>query len=295
LLAGSLALAGGVGVAMARSGALHAAGAKLYWSNGRNYGKIFDTNPDGANARTIASGQRSPDGLAVGGGHLYWVNLGGSKNGYSGKGKIIEAALNGAHAKTIATLRYNWDYSHGYPISVSVAIGNGHLYWASLGRYGNAGGIYEANRDGTQAKKIATGQQEPLGVAAGGGHVYWGLGGGISVTSGGSSSWGPGNIVEANSNGTDAKTIGSVQGFPTSIGVGGGHLYWADGNTIVEANLDGSDPKTIVSKVSSGVMAVGAGHLYWSAGLKIVEANLDGTGAKTIVTHHGVAGIAVGS
>jgi hypothetical protein len=289
LFVGTLAFACGAGVAVAQSEAFRTPTAHVYWSNGNS--KIFEANPNGTHAKTIANRQHTPDGMAVGGGHLYWVNIGRSGGSfYSGNGKIVEANLNGTHAKTIAKLHYNWDTSHGLPIAVAVAVGNRHLYWAD----GNK--IVEANRNGTHAKTIATGQYDPLGLAVGGGHLYWGLAGADVPTSSGVDIWSGAAVVEANLDGTGAKTIATVQNFPTSIGVGGGHLYWADGATIVEANLDGTGAKTILGSRSgfSGVLAVGGGHLYWAGTNKLVEANLDGTGA-TIVKHQGPAGIAFGS
>jgi hypothetical protein len=287
LLVGTVALACGAGVAVAQSGASRTTAAHLYWSNG----KIFEANLNGAGAKTIANRQHTPEGVAVGGGHLYWVDIGKmAKSGYySGTGKIVEANLDGTHAKAIAKLQYNQDTSHGLVIQVAVAVGNRHLYWA------NGNTIVEASLNGTHAKTIVKGQSDPLGLAVGGGHLYWGLAGYYCEFSG-CYGWKGASVVEATLDGTGAKTIAPVQGFPSSIGVGSGHLYWADGTTIVEANLDGTDPKTILGHGSgfSGVLAVGSDHLYWADGRTIVEANLDGTGAKTIVKRHGAAGIAVG-
>ena len=287
-LVGILALACGVGVAAARSGVFRTAAAHLYWSNGA----IFKANPNGTHVRPITKGRHSADGLAVGGGHLYWADIGkqGSSGFYSGHGAIVEASLRGTHAKTIATFHYNSDVSHGLPIAVAVVVANGHLYWADNSH------IVEANLDGTHAKTIARGQENPLGMAAGGGHLYWGRTVVGDVTSSGSVVWSS-TVVEANLDGTQAKTIATVQGFPTSVGVGGGHLYWADGNQIVEANPDGTQPKPILGKGSgfSGVLAVGGGHLYWAGNRGIAKANLDGTQAKIIVKRGGVVGIAIGS
>jgi hypothetical protein len=288
LFAGTLALACGPGVAVGQLGVSRIAAAHLYWSNGR----IFEANLNGAHTTAITKGRHNPDGMAVGGGHLYWVDIGklGNSGYYSGTGAIVEANLNGTHAKTIARLQYNRDTSHGLPIAVSVAVGDHHLYWADNNR------IVEAGLDGTHAKTIATGQYDPLGLAAGGGHLYWGLAGTAYVTISGVVYWSGATVVEANLDGTGAKTVAEVKGFPTSIAVGGGHLYWADGNKIVQANPDGTDAKTILGNGSgfSGVLAVGDGHLYWAAGNRIVQAGLDGTGAKPIVKRQGPAGLAVG-
>jgi hypothetical protein len=181
LFVGTLAFACGPGVAVAQLGMFRIAAAHLYWSNGR----IFEANLNGTQAKAITKGRHNPDGMAVGGGHLYWVDIGkqGNSGYYSGTGAIVEAKLNGAQAKTIARLHYNQDTSHGLPIAVSVAVGNHQLYWADDNR------IVEASLDGTHAKTIATGQYDPLGLAAGGGHVYWGLAGTADVTMSGVVYW----------------------------------------------------------------------------------------------------------
>lgn len=292
LLAGAVALACGAGVAVAQSRASGTTAAHLYWSSG----KIFEANPDGAHAKTIATGQHNPEGVAVAGRHLYWVDVGKpTKSGFdTGTGSLVEASLDGTHARTIAKLQYNPDISHGLIVQVAVAAGGGHLYWASGSK------IIEANLNGSGAKTIAKGQSDPLGLAVGGGHLYWGLAGYYYEASG-NYGWEGATVVEANLDGSSATTIAKVQGFPATIGVGGGHVYWADGQTIVEANPDGSGATTIVGKGTgfSGVLAVGGGHLYWSDAASrhtpsaIVEANLDGTSAKTI-ERAGAAGIALG-
>lgn len=287
LLAGSLALACGAGVAMARSGVSRIAATHLYWSTGR----IFASSPNGTHVKALTRGRHTADGLAVSGGHLYWVDIGkqGSSGYYSGNGAIVEASLEGTHAKAIAKLHYNSDITHGLPIAVAVVVANGHLYWADNSK------IVEANLDGTHAKTIARGQDNPLGMAAGGGHLYWGRTYAASVTSSGSVIWSS-DVVEANLDGTQAKSIATVQGFPTSVGVGGGHLYWADGSQIVEANPDGTESKPILGKRSgfTGVFALGPGHLYWAGNSGIAKANLDGTQPKTIVKRGGVVAMAIG-
>lgn len=203
----------------------------------------------GAGARSGASGATA---------HVYlsYVNC-------CGTGHIVEADVNGAHAKTIAKGVHN---------PVGLAVSSSHLYWASAGR----GTIVEANLNGTNPKAIVKGQSG-VGPMAIGSQLYW-----ISGA----------NIVEANLNGTNPKTIVTGQSA-VEIAVGGGHLYWASsgafGNhngTIGEANLDGTGVKTIAQgqPTPSGV-AVAGNHLYWSNGASdtVVEANLDGTSPKAIV------------
>jgi hypothetical protein len=174
-------------------------GLHLYWADyGRptgprpghfQAGTIVEANLNGTDARTIATGQHNPWGVAVGVGHLYWSD--------DHAGTITEANLDGTDAKTIAT---------GQSLPTGVAVDRSHLYWADF----RSGKIVEANLNGTGAKTIAKNQEYPHGIAVGGGHLYWTTAGEHSA------------IVEANLNGTDAKTIvrGSSVPLPWALAVG---------------------------------------------------------------------------
>jgi len=61
---------------------------------------------DGTGAHVIASGQKSPEAVAVDASHLYWTNF--------GAGTIMEASLDGTGAKAIAS---------GQGRAVGVAVG----------------------------------------------------------------------------------------------------------------------------------------------------------------------------
>ncbi len=117
-------------------------------------------------------GQGGPNGVAVGGGHLYWAN--------TNAGTIVQANLNGTDVKTIAK---------GQSFPGAVAVGCGHLYWSSEER----GTIVEANLDGNRAKTIVRRQLLPFWVAVDSSHLYW------------DNSVAAGTIVEANLNGTGAR------------------------------------------------------------------------------------------
>ena len=64
----------------------------LYWAN-NGAGTIVEANLDGTGAHVIASGQKSPEAVAVDASHLYWTNF--------GAGTIMEASLDGTGAKAI--------------------------------------------------------------------------------------------------------------------------------------------------------------------------------------------------
>lgn len=213
-------------------------GGRLYWAVGGANGFISEANLDGTNSKRIVarkSGGRTTGMMAFGYRHLYWTTSAGAlkearANGSGvteifhsspnvaspviplgvavaghhlywseqGRGKIIEANLDGTHAKTIAKHQSN---------PVGVAVGGGHLYWTTLGDR-QPGTIVEANLDGTGAKTIVTGA-EPSSVAVGDGHLYW-------FNDAGSNGSG---IVEANLDGTGAKAIANPRSGATALAI----------------------------------------------------------------------------
>src|SRR5215813_1018876 len=63
-------------------------------------GRVFAINPDGSGARTLVTGCRIPDGVAVDGeaGYIYWTNMGVPTRN---DGSIERADLDGQNRKTI--------------------------------------------------------------------------------------------------------------------------------------------------------------------------------------------------
>src|SRR4029077_8376309 len=63
-------------------------------------GRVFSMNPDGSDSRTLVTGCRLPDGIAVDreAGHVYWTDMGGPNRN---DGKIERADLDGGNRKTI--------------------------------------------------------------------------------------------------------------------------------------------------------------------------------------------------
>lgn len=108
-------------------------------------------------------------------------------------GTIVEANLDGTHAKTIVKRQYE---------PTGVAVAGGHLYWINLEL-----NLMEANPDGTHAKKINSQGGFAGGLAAGGAHLYW-------------ADFNDKTIVEASLNGTHSKTIAKRQANPQAVAFG---------------------------------------------------------------------------
>jgi virginiamycin B lyase len=165
-------------------------GTHIYWGNRVVFGAtdtIGRANLDGSGANpAFIGGARSPQGVAIGGGRIFWSNFEG--------GSIGVATLGGTGV--------NQKFVFGSTLNAGgVAVDSAHLYWAnevlspvhSIGR---------ANLDKSAATNnfIPTPDQ-PAGVAVDNAHIYWGN---------------PDSIGRANLNGS-----GVNQGFIAGAGPAG--------------------------------------------------------------------------
>ena len=86
-------------------------------------GRIFTANTDGSELQTIVTGCRMPDGIVVdvGGGHIYWTNMGNPKKN---DGSIESVDLNGRNRKAIVPEGGTFT-----PKQLHVEEASGKLYW----------------------------------------------------------------------------------------------------------------------------------------------------------------------
>lgn len=137
----------------------------IFWSqsphgNENELGSIGTARVDGsgANGRLI-NGARSPAGIAVAGGYVYWAN-------YT-TGTISRARIDGSHAdgRFIRTSIY---------ATIGVGVDDRHIYWTYAGFDLGVGWIGRANLDGSGVDRhfIKAGDS-PNGVVAADGHIYW--------------------------------------------------------------------------------------------------------------------------
>jgi hypothetical protein len=193
--------------------------------------------------QSLITGTGQPDGIAIQGKRIYWVNTTGS----------------------IGTARFSQDLMPANG-PVGLAVDSQHIYWATSGAT-----IDEASRSGTTSPtSLITDAHSPVGVAVDARHIYW--------TDSASDT-----IGEANLDGTAETTLVTGAGEPQGIAVDGQHVYWANyaTNTIGRANLDGTGVDESFIQNASGPegVAVDQQHVYWVNRTTdaIGEANLDGT------------------
>jgi len=114
-------------------------------------GRIFSLKPDGSDPKTLVTGCRLPDGLAVdlAAGYIYWTNMGIP---YKNDGSIERADLDGANRRFIIPEGGTFT-----PKQLHFEKKNGKLYWSD--REGMR--VMRANLDGSQVETlIQTGEGE---------------------------------------------------------------------------------------------------------------------------------------
>ena len=213
----------------------------------------------GAKAAKIAE---SPNGVAVGGGKIYWTSQTSAS-----AGTINSANLDGTNATTLNSIR-------SVPMGIAVDTAGSKVYWTA-----SSGKIKRANLNGSGSETVLQDLSDPTDIAVSNGFIYW--------TEGGNS------IRRVNMSGQKividvAVNLDTVGG----LAVGGGKVYWteqtgASSGTVNGANLNGTNFGTLASTLSvpMGVAVDTAGSkLYWtSSSGKVKRANLDGSRGEKVV------------
>jgi hypothetical protein len=220
-------------------------------------GRVFSMNPDGSYSRTLVTGCRLPDGIAVdlGAGHLYWTDMGvPSRN----DGKIERADLDGGNRKTIIPAGATFT-----PKQIHLDHKNRKLYWSD--REGMR--VMRSNLDGSQIETLVEAgrgegdRRNPSNWCVGitvdtdRGHIYW--------TQKGPEKGNHGRIFRANieipagqtaANRRDISVLfdGLPEPIDLELDLKNHRLYWTErgdpphGNTVNRAAIDGKLSQEIV-------------------------------------------------
>jgi sugar lactone lactonase YvrE len=220
-------------------------------------GRVFSMNPDGSDSRTLVTGCRHPDGIAVDveAGHLYWTEMGVPDRN---DGKIERADLDGRNRKTIIPEGATFT-----PKQLHLDKKQRKLYWAD--REGMR--VMRSNLDGSQIETLVqTGYGDAdrsnpknwcvgITVDTDNGHLYWTQKGGDNAEEG--------RILRANIELPQGQTAANrsdvivvFDGLPEPIDLELDRqnriLYWTDrgnppgGNTVNRASIDGKPSQEIV-------------------------------------------------
>ena len=204
----------------------------------------------------------SANGVAVGGGKIYWTSQTSAS-----AGTINSVNLDGTNATTLNSVR-------SVPMGIAVDTAGSKVYWTA-----SSGKIKRANLNGSGSETVLQDLSGPTDIAVSNGFIYW--------TEGGNS------IRRVNMSGQKividvAVNLDTVGG----LAVGGGKVYWteqtgASSGTVNGSNLNGTNFGTLASTLSvpMGVAVDTAGSkLYWtSSSGKVKRANLDGSRGEKVV------------
>jgi hypothetical protein len=220
-------------------------------------GRVFALNPDGSDPKTLVTGCRLPDGLAIdsAAGYIYWTNMGVP---HGNDGSIERADLDGGNRRFIIPEGGTFT-----PKQLHLEKNSGRLYWSD--REGMR--VMRANLDGSRVETlIQTGEgdgdrHDPsnwcVGIAVDPirGQIYW--------TQKGAGDSGHGRILRAGIDVPRGQT--PAKRFDIELLFGGlpepidleldpehGVLYWTDrgdpprGNTVSRTPIDGHLSQQIV-------------------------------------------------
>jgi hypothetical protein len=220
-------------------------------------GRVFSLNPDGSDTKTLVTGCRLPDGIAVdsAAGYIYWTNMGVP---HFSDGSIERADLDGGNRRFIIPQGGTFT-----PKQLHFERKSGRLYWSD--REGMR--VMRANLDGSQAETlIQTGESEDdrhdpsnwcVGIAVDPirGQIYW--------TQKSADDSGHGRIFRAGIDVPRGQTPAErldvellLGGLPEPIDLeldlAHRFLYWTDrgdpprGNTVSRTPIDGNVSQQIV-------------------------------------------------
>jgi hypothetical protein len=272
-------------------------------------GRIFSLNPDGSDSKTLVTGCRLPDGLAVdlAAGFIYWTNMGVP---HRNDGSIERVDLDGGNRRFIIPEGGTFT-----PKQLHLEKSSGKLYWSD--REGMR--VMRANLDGSQIETlIRTGEGEgarrdPSNWCVGitvdpiRGQMYW--------TQKGADNSGHGRIFRAGidmpvgqtaTNRRDIELLfgGLPEPIDLELNLEDRVLYWTDrgdpprGNTVSRTPIDGRlNQQIVLDHLMEGIgiaLDVGGDRMFVTdlAG-SIYSAHLNGSEKRPIAMAQGnLSGIA---
>lgn len=177
--------------------------------------------------RNFITGADQPEGVAVYGGYIYWVN-------HDISGSIGRALLNGTDVNQNFVPNESATGGNDINYATGITVTSQYIYWADTNQQSIARAS-TATGSGVQQFITLSGYEAPRGVAVNGSYIYW------------ANDVDNGSIGRANldGSGVDNSFITGAPG-PCMPTIAGNYIYWADngagttGDTVGRAKLDGT-------------------------------------------------------
>ena len=272
-------------------------------------GRIFTSNPDGSDLKTIVNeGRKLPDGIVVdvAGGHIYWTNMGNPK---ANDGTIDRADLDGTSVTNIVPSGGTFT-----PKQLQLDKKNSNLYWCD--REGMR--VMRCSLDGSHIETLvdtSKGDERPgkdqtkwcVGIALDveGGKLYW--------TQKGNDNAGQGRIFRADLEIPKGQTPANRQDIEVlydnlpepidlDLDLGNRMMYWTDrgdpprGNTVNRAPMDAAngkrrEPEIVFNHLMEGIgisLDLANKRMFLTdLGGSVYSANLDGSNKKNLLIAEG--------
>jgi Domain of unknown function (DUF5050) len=208
----------------------------------------------------VASGQSSPQYVAVADGVVYWT---------TGAGTVVRANADGTGVATIAT-------GLGSPFLIKVA--SGRVYVTS---YDTGGAVNAMDLDGGNAVSLAGPQPSPRGITVTSSYVFFGT-----------TDPDAGSIQRVTVGGTDLTTLAAPVNTPRDLVTDGTYVYWAALNDarIDKVPIAGGATSRVANAPAPFSVAVFGSILFYTnyaaadAGGSVWRVNTDGTGQIVLST-----------